>query len=304
MDTMYVEERELVSHRLRAEVAPLPSLLLAATDAARTERSGTPDAWRRVIRAHLTRRDHEALAPLAAPKPACIPSSLIVLGPTFEGAVEQLVAAADVLAGEIHGLDGVWREPARDPRRWLCALLVALTHAWSAFQPVWRAGQARLAAERERVHAGAERGAHLLLLADLVPYGHAGGGRWTVEDEDVRLGVPENGVTLVPLLTGGSLLDDDGGVLRLVGYGLPARRNGEPAALEALLGIPRARILRALERPATNNHLAAVLQTVPSAATHHVSALVAAGLAVRDRTNGSLLVRRTSRGDALLALYE
>ena len=100
-----------------------------------------------------------------------------------------------------------------------------------------------------------------------------------------------------------SIVDYDGGMLRLVGYPLRVRAGGD-ASLEALLGIPRARILRALDAPATNNRLADALQTVPSAATHHVSALVAAGLVVRDRSDGSLRVRRTPRGDALLALYE
>jgi DNA-binding transcriptional ArsR family regulator len=93
-------------------------------------------------------------------------------------------------------------------------------------------------------------------------------------------------------------------VVRLVGYPLRTRPRDPEPTLHALLGIPRARILRELDAPATNNRLAAVLQTVPSAATHHVSALAAAGLVVRDRSNGSLLVRRTARGDALVALYD
>jgi DNA-binding MarR family transcriptional regulator len=117
--------------------------------------------------------------------------------------------------------------------------------------------------------------------------------------------VPEGGLTLIPLVAGSraSILDYDGGVLRLVAYPLRTRPAGD-ASLEALLGIPRARILRELDRPASNNRLASALQTVPSAATHHVSALVAAGLVVRDRSTGSLVVRRTPRGDALLALYD
>jgi len=47
-----------------------------------------------------------------------------------------------------------------------------------------------------------------------------------------------------------------------------------------------------------------VRHAVPSAATHHVSALAAAGLVLRDRSDRSLLVRRTARGDALVALYD
>ena len=43
---------------------------------------------------------------------------------------------------------------------------------------------------------------------------------------------------------------------------------------------------------------------MPSAATHHVSALEAAGLVRRERRGRHVVVRRTARGEALLALYE
>jgi DNA-binding MarR family transcriptional regulator len=43
---------------------------------------------------------------------------------------------------------------------------------------------------------------------------------------------------------------------------------------------------------------------VPSAATHHVNALEAAGLVVRDRHGRNVLVRHSARGRALLDLYE
>ena len=111
---------------------------------------------------------------------------------------------------------------------------------------------------------------------------------------------------LVPLVAGtrASIVDVDGQLVRLVGYPLRPRDQADAPTLEALIGVPRARILRELDEPASNNRLASVLQTVPSAATHHVSALSAAGLVVRDRSNGSLRVRRTARGDALVALYD
>jgi DNA-binding MarR family transcriptional regulator len=125
--------------------------------------------------------------------------------------------------------------------------------------------------------------------------------------------VAEGGLTLIPLVAGprASIVDDHSATLRHVGYPLrrqssaAARITGtDPASLEALLGIPRARILRELERPSTNNGIAAALQTVPSAATHHLSALEAAGLVSRERAGRSLVVRRTARGEALLALYQ
>ena len=53
----YVDERDLVARPMRVACAPVHSLLMALRDAAGAERSGTPEAWRRVIRAHLTRRE-------------------------------------------------------------------------------------------------------------------------------------------------------------------------------------------------------------------------------------------------------
>jgi hypothetical protein len=174
MTVEYLEEADLVARPLRVAAAPVHSLLMALRDAAGAERAGTPEAWRRVIRAHLTRRDYDVLAPLSTSRPAIVPSALVPFPEpgvqTLKDGLEQLVAAEDALGGEIEecmgaGGAGDWRDAAGDPHRW-------------------------------------------------------------------------------------------------------------------------------------------ILHTVPSAATHHVSALVAAGLVMRDRSNGSLLVRRTGRGDALVALYD
>jgi DNA-binding transcriptional ArsR family regulator len=311
----YVEERDIVARPLRVAAAPIHSLLMATRDAAGAERAGTPEAWRRVIRAHLTRSDYEVLAPLSTPRPTLVPSALVPFprerSQSVKNALERIVAD-DTLAADIDecmgtDADGDWREPARDPRRWVRGLALAMTRAWAGFRPIWQAGQGQIAAEAERIAAASDRARHLEVLGDLVPCAHVSDGRWMLEwpvATSARLAVPEQGLTLVPLVAGSraSIVDADGATVKLVGYPLRPRRCD--ATLEALLGIPRARILRELDMPATNNRLAAALQAVPSAATHHVSALVAAGLVERDRSNGSLLVRRTTRGDALLALYE
>jgi DNA-binding MarR family transcriptional regulator len=314
----YVEERDLVARPLRVADAPLGSLLMAVRDAAGADRAGTPEAWRRVIRSHLTRRDYDVLAPMATRRPTVFPSSLVPLpdGPaqTLPEALEQILAAEDLLAGEMQECvdagAGYWREPARDPRGWVRGYVLALARAWPGFRPIWTAGRRSLAEEIERIAVATERRAHLHVVGEMVQYGYTGGDRWLLEcdrTEGMRLSVPDCGVTLLPLVAGSraSIVDYDGGSLRLIAYPLRRKgeRNGQPT-LDSLLGIPRSRILRALDRPATNNRLADELQTVPSAATHHVSALVAAGLVERDRSDGRLLVRRTPRGDALLALYE
>ena len=317
MSVEYLEESELAARPLRIAAAPVHSLLMALRDAAGAERAGTPEAWRRVIRTHLRERDYEVLAPLSTPRPTLVPSALVPFpGPdaqTLKDGLEQLVAGEDALCGEIEEClqagGGDWHGPARDPHRWVRGLALAMTRAWAGFRPIWQVRREQLAAEADRVAGAAARGAHLQILGDLITCAHVREDRWVFEwpgARDVRLSVPDTGLMLVPLVSGtrASIVDVDGPVVRLVGYPLRARpRDAEPT-LDALLGIPRACILRELDAPATNNRLAAVLQTVPSAATHHVSALAAAGLVVRDRSNGSLLVRRTARGDALVALYD
>jgi DNA-binding transcriptional ArsR family regulator len=50
--------------------------------------------------------------------------------------------------------------------------------------------------------------------------------------------------------------------------------------------------------------LAELLITVPSAVTHHTSALGSAGLVERERRGRHVFIRRTARGTALLAIYE
>jgi DNA-binding MarR family transcriptional regulator len=50
--------------------------------------------------------------------------------------------------------------------------------------------------------------------------------------------------------------------------------------------------------------LAKALIAVPSAATHHVGALEAAGLVSRERAGRRVIVHRTARGTRLLALYD
>ncbi|MDX6581098.1 MAG: hypothetical protein QOI10_282 [Solirubrobacterales bacterium] len=78
----------------------------------------------------------------------------------------------------------------------------------------------------------------------------------------------------------------------------------EAARLEALVGQQRARLLRALDRPRTVGELARTLIAVPSAATHQVTALEAAGLVVRRRDGRCVVVHRTVRGARLVELYE
>ena len=79
-------------------------------------------------------------------------------------------------------------------------------------------------------------------------------------------------------------------------------RCGDPLA--ALLGAPRARILRRLDRALTAGGVAKELAFGPSAASHHLGVLEQAGLIDRQREGRRVLIHRTARGTRLLALYE
>ncbi|AVV43269.1 winged helix-turn-helix domain-containing protein [Streptomyces sp. ID05-04B] len=74
-----------------------------------------------------------------------------------------------------------------------------------------------------------------------------------------------------------------------------------PDALTALVGRARARLLVALDAPASTSHLARSLAMAPGAVGDHLAILRDAGLLVRARSGRSVLYRRTPLGEALVA---
>ena len=72
-----------------------------------------------------------------------------------------------------------------------------------------------------------------------------------------------------------------------------------PDALAALVGRTRATLLTALAEPATTTALARRMALTPGAISQHLSILHASGLVSRTRVSGSVLYRRTTRGDVL-----
>ncbi|MEV4680466.1 ArsR/SmtB family transcription factor [Streptomyces kurssanovii] len=75
----------------------------------------------------------------------------------------------------------------------------------------------------------------------------------------------------------------------------------QPDALTALVGRARARLLVALDAPASTSHLARSLTMAPGAVGDHLAILRGAGLLVRARSGRSVLYRRTPLGEALVA---
>lgn len=73
-----------------------------------------------------------------------------------------------------------------------------------------------------------------------------------------------------------------------------------PDALTALVDRARARLLVALDAPASTSHLARSLAMAPGAVGDHLAILRGAGLLVRARSGRSVLYRRTPLGEALV----
>ena len=319
----YVEAQEVRRRPFRAAVTPLPSLQAALVEAVGNPRKGMPIAWRRAIRAHLRQRDHETLAPFVTPDQTLVPDPLLGMaeppGESLKSAIERMLATPDdELLAEVELCrtatgHTAWNEVERDPRRWLRSYIGTLLRAWKGFGPVWRRAQPTLDREVERIGVATARDAQLELLDGLLATGHVVDERWTLPCNfaDGRKVFPETGLVLIPLVAGdgGSIIDVAGPTMRRIGYPVPrltdlSAEQARGPALEDLVGVPRAQILRALDRPTSIGRLAESLRAVPSAATHHVGALEAAGLVVRERRGRQVIVQLTARGQSLLELYE
>jgi len=314
---------ELERRPVRVEISPAPTLFALAADAVGASR-GAPPAWLARVRSNLDRGDLAALSPLAVPPGGFIPASVMPRrAPSVEALAEELDRIAELPAEVV--LDdisfargaqpaGPWGVVARNPRRWLPRYANALRRAWKGVAHEWSAAAELFDRELSRVGSASVRGAIVELVAGLHPRARVANGAWMLPDPHLReLHLPPEGLTLIPILGGpesaGAGLHEDG-TLDWIAHPLvdawrgPHDRERGAAALDALVGQQRARLLRALARPRTVGRLAETLVAVPSAATHHVSAMEAAGLVVRERQGRSVVVHRTERGTRLVGLYD
>jgi DNA-binding transcriptional ArsR family regulator len=321
----FIDLSELEHRPIRVAQSLLPSVLTLVGDALGARPHGAPEKWRRAILSALERRDLMALRPVFGHGRILLPDCLTPIpraGSMSMGETVDLIAATepgDLLsqAASEYGAEPppTWRHVESHPGRWLKAYAQAIGKAADAIAPIWSSASALLDRETERVGAAAVVGAERELLGSLHANGRLVGDRLVLDrggSAAAAWRLDPQGLALVPMLGGTGALVSwhvSESVTHLA-YPLPGRQrlfesgSGGGGGLDGLLGGLRALILRLLDRPATAGALAAALQAVPSAATHHVSALESAGLVVRERRGQNVLVHRTARGTALLALYE
>lgn len=311
----------LSRQQVRVAVAPLATVAELTYDAL-TRRLGSPDAWLAPVRQSLEPCDLALLGPVYAPRTPFIPDMLTPPPPSPRSSLdEELDRVASIppsdLVGEIaaHGqLDGPWSFAARHPKQWIDRYVAATRRAWTAVEPLWHRAGPLFEREVERVATALTSGALEQVLDGLFARGHAVDDAWFLHG---RVGpvVLAPGLILQPMVIGvdAGLITEARGAVTHFGYPLPRARRlayatsaGLPDedALAALVGSPRAAILRRLDQVHTAGALAREVSLAPSAVTHHLAMLERAGLVRREKVGRRVVVHRSKRGTALLNLYD
>ncbi len=189
----------------------------------------------------------------------------------------------------------------------ICAVLAAY---WSvAVEPYW--ARMRLVLEADTTYRARRLalGGARLLFADMHPNLRWHGGALQIADMIGRhlVAASGRGLLLVPSVFAYKPVPPiSAQAPPWIAY--PARGIGtlwapvegaDAAALTALLGRPRARLLRILAEPLPTAELARRLAVTPSAVSQHLQVLHANGLLTRSRAGRQVLYRRTELGDRL-----
>jgi len=321
-DTLELDQ--LKGKPFRVVHSPGLSVVVIAADMVGAGR-GLPREWMARARAELRPEDLCALAPLGD-RPGEASPAVFTMNMTdgLHEVSDELERIATLPVDEL--LDSLvfacgstlpqrWHGPVRQPRRWLVSYARALGRLWEGIRSPWAAAAALLDRETERIETAAAHEAFAELFSTLHHRASLVDGVWRVPmEQPMQLHVSDAGLSLTPMLAGPgatrTTVHDDGR-LSHIAYPLPGIDRllaGDflppAAALDALLGAPRANVLRLLDRPHLAGQLARSLFMRPSGMTHHLKALEAAGLILRERVGREVVVHRTSRGGALLALYE
>ena len=315
----------LASPRVRVARSPSATLTQLTMEALGRPK-GSPASWPGAVREALRPTDLSTLGPVYGPTgPPFVPDCLLPRPAghvaSFHDEIARIAAVtAEELLKDLHDdgqLGTAWATVARAPRRWIDAYSQALERAWTALAALWARATPLLEREAERIERALSLGAFDRVLDGLHPDGHVTHDRWHLPcraEAPVTIG---GELLLVPMLIGprATLLMSENGEVTYLAYplcgahgltGTGSRTPSSPGsqALEALLGAPRAEILRSLDSARSAGQIARGLQLSPAGVTHHLSALERAGLIIREPHGRHVLAHRTTRGTTLLALYE
>lgn len=237
--------------------------------------------------------------------------------------VEQELAAVREVPAERVRIEVGWayedrplppalRSLVDDPERRLGAVVDALRAYWErALEPVWPRLRAVLEADVFHRARRLTAGGAAALFADLHPQVAWRGDRLRIQrsyeaapdlggrgvllvpcafcwpDVAVTLDAPWQPTIAYPPRAVAALWDEGG--------------PGATAALDALLGRTRARVLAELAAPASTTELARRLAASPAGVSGHLGVLRRAGLVAAHRAGREVLYARTAAGDALVA---
>jgi hypothetical protein len=288
---------------------------------------GTPEEWRRVVRAAAPPGAAATVRTLLAGSYPWAPDSLALTSAVGTGAplsiAEELDRIApDTLLGDVRdrfgeNLPAAWRKVADRPGEFLTAYRTLARSVWDAFGPLWQRADALLGREVERIGVASVTGALDAVINDLgTPVRYAGG----------RLHLPhacpqhatgpgQRRFVLVPLASGFGACTysaEDPGLI-WIGYPLPglgrlAHRSPElhPQAgkdrLALVLGPVRAALLRHARRRPSVSEAAQHAHITISTATYHCDRLARSGLLRRLRHGRETRLCLTDDGAALLDL--
>ena len=216
--------------------------------------------------------------------------------------------APNPLPGALRAADSAEDAPVRELLKTICDLLAR--HWQIALAPIWP--QMRLVLEADMTYRAQQlaKGGARLLFAEIHPNVRWRDGVLYIDDMigDHHIPTAGCGLLLIPSIFAYKpvppLIPDEPPSLAYPSRGIgtlwaPAP-DGDAAALEALLGAPRAGLLRLLAEPLSTIDIARRLKVTPSAVSQHLKVLHAAGLVSRARAGRYVLYRRSDLGDRLI----
>ena len=322
----------------RFAISPLAETLRGLQLLGRPQTPAVNRPWVRWARAELAERPLRLprLWPLLMPGRPYVPEFLFpappVPSPAFGSELAQICATpAEAVRSSLHRVFGTapWPGSATElavrPHESLAAISAEIAEAYERLiAPHWERLRPVLEADIA-YHAGLLAGGGARsLFRDLHPGLCWSGGRLWLRDtesapadglDDGRVTLGPDGLVLMPTVfnwpdwsvkratsTQTDLCYPARGAGTVWEDGLASPQDGvaDLGAAEALLGVPRARLLFALRSPATTTALARRLDVTPSAVSQHLAVLHRGGLVSRQRMGRTVLYQTSALGLALL----